>query len=271
MMHLGIARLLGVLGRGRRRDDPRFREDRIDNRAGGERRPGHHPLHRAQKHRPPRRPRLAFKPHRRQAQLLHAPTLACLPPIRTTPSSPPADGFCRVSLDAVGAAYQARAGPCRRAGVDRSGPDPDPGHRHVFRRALRRPCRAGWRAFAAQSGSAGSVQMGELVFDGLKVIDCSQLHRRPGGGDGHVGFRRRGDQDRAAGGGRPLSPAGTAADRAGARGQPRLCPRRPQQEEPGARSAPTGRSRGAVSPGRRGRRVHHQLSAAGAPPPRHHL
>ncbi len=80
LMHLGIARLLGVLGRGRRRDDPRFREDRIDNRAGGERRPGHHPLHRAQKHRPPRRPRLAFKPHRRQAQLLHAPTLACLPP-----------------------------------------------------------------------------------------------------------------------------------------------------------------------------------------------
>jgi hypothetical protein len=32
-MHLGIARLLGILGRGRCIDDPRLREDRIDDRA----------------------------------------------------------------------------------------------------------------------------------------------------------------------------------------------------------------------------------------------
>jgi hypothetical protein len=31
--HLGIARLLGILGRGRCIDDPRLREDRIDDRA----------------------------------------------------------------------------------------------------------------------------------------------------------------------------------------------------------------------------------------------
>jgi hypothetical protein len=32
-MHLGIARVLGILGRGRCIDDPRLREDRIDDRA----------------------------------------------------------------------------------------------------------------------------------------------------------------------------------------------------------------------------------------------
>ena len=48
LMHRGVARLPGVLGRGRRRDDPRFREDRIDNRAGREPEPvlGQMPRHR---------------------------------------------------------------------------------------------------------------------------------------------------------------------------------------------------------------------------------
>jgi hypothetical protein len=32
-MHLGIARRVGILGRGRCIDDPRLREDRIDDRA----------------------------------------------------------------------------------------------------------------------------------------------------------------------------------------------------------------------------------------------
>src|SRR6516162_3886696 len=46
--------------------------DRLDQPA--QRQPRNHPLHLAQKRRPPRRLGVALKPHRRQSQLLHPPT-----------------------------------------------------------------------------------------------------------------------------------------------------------------------------------------------------
>jgi hypothetical protein len=45
-MHLGIARLVGILGRGRCIDDLRLRDDRIDDRAS---RKLEHDVRRAQK------------------------------------------------------------------------------------------------------------------------------------------------------------------------------------------------------------------------------
>ena len=93
-----------------------------------------------------------------------------------------------------------------------------------------------------------------------------QLHRRAGGGDGDVGFRRRCRQDRAARRRRPVPAARRAGP--GAAAQPGLHPRRPQQAQPRARPALRGGARGALPAGARCRRLHHQLPAPGAPAPR---
>ncbi len=125
----------------------------------------------------------------------------------------------------------AAARPDARADVDPPCRYPDPGHRHAFRRPHRRPYRAATaRPSASPSEIAGRFVDGRARLRRVEGDRLRQLYRRPGGGDGDVGFRRRGDQDRAAGCGRPLSPPGAAADRAGARRQSRLCARRPQQD-----------------------------------------
>ena len=103
----------------------------------------------------------------------------------------------------------------------------------------------------------------ERIFDGIKVIDCASFIAGPAAATVMSDFGAEVDQDRAAGHGRPVPPArradpGTAGD------QSRLRARQPQQEEPGARPAQRGRARGAVPAGARRRRVHHELSAAGA-------
>src|SRR5207248_5848104 len=73
----------------------RLRIEWLDHRT--QRRPRHHPLHLGKKRCPPRRLGVAVKPHCRQRQLLHPPTLPANPP-RQHYTTITAAGFCRGSL-----------------------------------------------------------------------------------------------------------------------------------------------------------------------------
>ena len=64
--------------------------------------------------------------------------------------------------------------------------------------------------------------MSERVFDGLKVIDCASFIAGPAAATVMSDFGAEVDQDRAARGGRPLSPARDAAEPGPGRWQPRL-------------------------------------------------
>ena len=106
--------------------------------------------------------------------------------------------------------------------------------------------------------------MDNHIFDGLKVIDCAQLYRRAGGGDGAVRFRRRRDQDRAARRRRPLPPASPSCPAPGERAQLRLAARRRNKRSLALDLAKPEAQAVLHRLVARRRRVHHQLPAAGA-------
>ena len=72
--------------------------------------------------------------------------------------------------------------------------------------------------------------MGERVFDGLKVIDCASFIAGPAAATVMSDFGAEVIKIEPPGAGDPYRRRATAADRAGARRQSRLCARRPQQD-----------------------------------------
>ena len=146
---------------------------------------------------------------------------------------------------------------------------PDPRHWHALRRPDRRSCRPGRRRLPL--GRVRSWTMGERVFDGLKVIDCASFIAGPAAATVMSDFGAEVIKIEPPGAGDPYRRRATPSVGTGPQEQSRVRARRTQQEEPGARPPLAGGTSRAAAAGHASRCVHHQLSAAGAPPSRDHL
>ena len=113
--------------------------------------------------------------------------------------------------------------------------------------------------------------MEDGIFEGLKVLDCASFIAAPAAATVLSDFGAEVIKIEPPGSGDPYRNLPNLPGYPRQRAQFRVAAGSPQQAQPRARSLQAGGPGGAASARRRGRRLHHQFSAGGARPARHHL